>query len=286
MQQRILFLLLLTMIAIPGFGQNNPYAEDLSLTAPSKVVTPADTTKAVEPPVVSGTDAPSTTPEALVAENTLQDLINKLQAYVKAKNWKAAADALAHISKVTTDARDKKGNVLPGLFTQMTTGGLDQARIDALKGRFTSLKNQMYLEGAAAMVREGRNFEDYNTSKGPGGGNVACAWLMSKVLQAAGMVPAGWMEPGALALTQRLVKEFKWKKVPSTGGPNKGSITAKSMKPGDIIFWDPSDHVGVYLGDGMAMSNSSSAHVGTIHPVSGYYDGWKPRFVVRPPGGA
>ncbi|MBP7635320.1 C40 family peptidase [Candidatus Ozemobacteraceae bacterium] len=225
----------------------------------------------------------SATPEARKAHDTIDQIIAQLETYLKSGDYKRSSEAVAYLDKLTKDTKSGK-TVKPGLLSQMTKGGVVSTRVDEIRGRIASLKNQLYSECSAKMIAAGRQFEGYSSKTGPGGGDVACAWLMTKVLRAAGMVPAGWEELGALNLTRRLMKEFGWAKVPSTGNPDSGKTQTSLMKPGDVIFWSPSDHVGVYLGNGMCMSNSSSRHLGAIHPVAGYYDGWIPRYVVRPPG--
>ncbi len=225
----------------------------------------------------------SATPEARKAHDTIEQILVQLETYLKSGDYKRSSEAVAYLDKLNKDTKSGK-TLKPGLLSQMTKGGVVSGRIDEIRGRIASLKNQLYSECSAKMVAAGRQFEGYSSKSGPGGGNVACAWLMSKVLRAAGMVPPGWEELGALNLTRRLTKEFGWAKVPSTGNPDSGTTKTSLMKPGDVIFWSPSDHVGVYLGNGMCMSNSSSKSHGAIHPVAGYYDGWIPRYVVRPPG--
>ncbi|HOY69090.1 MAG TPA: NlpC/P60 family protein [Candidatus Ozemobacteraceae bacterium] len=251
-----------TQVAIPTFEQNNDFGPE---------------------PAAPADPLSSATPEARKAHDTADNILDQLETYLKNRDYKKSSEAIAYINKLSRDTKTGK-TLTPGLFTSMTRGGVGVSRINELKGRLASLKNQLYAECSAKMVEAGRQFEGYNSSSGPGGGNVACAWLMTKVLRAAGMVPPGWEELGALNLTRRMMKEFGWAKVPSTGNPDSGKMKTALMQPGDIIFWSPSDHVGVYLGNGMCMSNSSSKHRGAIHPVAGFYDGWIPRYVVRPPG--
>jgi len=249
-------------IAIPSFEQQNDFGPE---------------------PAAPSDPLASATPDARQAHNTIDQVLAQLERYVKSGDVKKSSEAVAYINKLSKDTKNGK-TVTPGLFSKMTKGGVDGGLVNALRGRLASLKNQLYSDCAAKMVASGRKLEGYDSSTGPGGGNVACAWLMTKVLRAAGMVPPGWEELGALSLTRRMVKEFGWAKVPANGNPDSGKIKTSLMQPGDIIFWSPSDHVGVYLGNGMCMSNSSSKHRGAIHPVAGFYDGWIPRYVVRPPG--
>ncbi|HNV70281.1 MAG TPA: NlpC/P60 family protein [Candidatus Ozemobacteraceae bacterium] len=282
MRTFIIFLVIFWCSPIPAFCQTNPYA-DQPVTMPTAVpIGVSDAAVMPELPVTPANPLASATPDAMTAHDKLQDNLALFKNLLKAGKYREASIVLGRIQDDAKDVTDKKTKrVFPGTWRKMKEGFIDQSRIDELKGTLASLKNQMYAECVAKMLKEARNHEGVSSKEGPGGGTVACAWMVSKVLRAAGMVPAGWEELGALALTQRMVKEQNWKKVT----PGKGKPMTKAlMKPGDIVFWDPSDHVGVYLGDGMAFSNSSSDREGKIHPVSGYYDGWVPRFTVRPPG--
>lgn len=276
---------LIVFCLAPAWAQN-PFTGKVDSTAISnEIQIPTfEQSNAVGPePTPPGDPLASATPEARTAHDTVEKILAQLEAYLKSGDFKRSAEAVAYLDKLCKDTKTGK-TTKPGLLSLMKKGGVAASRMDAVRGRIASLKNQLYSESAARMVAAGRQFDGYSSKKGPGGGNIACAWLMTKVLRAAGMVPPGWEELGALQLTRRLMSEFGWAKVPSTGNPDSGKIQTALMKPGDVIFWSPSDHVGVYLGNGMCMSNSSSAHHGAIHPVAGYYDGWIPRYVVRPPG--
>ena len=41
-------------------------------------------------------------------------------------------------------------------------------------------------------------------------------------------------------------------------------------QPGDLIVWGRNKHIGIYLGDGMAVSTLVNPHGVKIHPVTGY----------------
>jgi hypothetical protein len=280
---------LLVSVALPA---QTPYSDDATIKIPA-AASSGQTTAGPEPiipdylPVKPTNPLASATLVGISAHDQLKDILDKLNAYMKAKDFKKAGEAIRYVEQMAADTTTGKGKAkksVPGLMSRMVSGGVDASRVNELRGKLSGIKKQVYSTMTARLLESAREHEGFDTRKGPGGGNVSCAWLMSIVLRAAGMVPAGWNENGAVALTQRLQKEYAWQKFPSTGKPGGKSMPASQMKPGDIVYWDPSDHVGVYLGDGMAMSNSSSDHEGTIHPVSGYYSGWVPRYVVRPPG--
>lgn len=286
MWRRMIAVSLLALCVSPGWAQNPFTGNKVDTTTPQleiKIPTFEQINARGPEPAVIADPLASATPEARKAHDTIDQILAQLEEYLKKGDYKRSSEAVAYLNKLSKDTKSGK-TTTPGLLTQMTKGGVGTGRIYEIRGRIASLKNQLYSECAAKMVAAGRKFDGYKSSSGPGGGDVACAWLMSKVLCAAGMVPAGWEELGALNMTRRLMKECGWAKVPTTGNPDSGKIKSSLMQPGDVIFWSPSDHVGVYLGNGMCMSNSSSKHHGAIHPVAGYYDGWIPRYVVRPPG--
>lgn len=212
------------------------------------------------------------TPEAQASWENYSALVAKLEGYLAAKDYEKAAIASRYIKRVA-----------PGMQLQMKSGGIDAADIQRLEQRVTEADRQMTGLGAQRLVETAKGYNGFSTRSGPGGGNVACAWLVSIILRATGLVPAGWNDNVANDLVARLVREFGWAKIPSDGREYSGSVSSSRMLPGDIVFWSPSEHVGVYLGEGMVLSNSSGRARGAIHPVSGYYDGWIPRFVVRPP---
>ena len=51
---------------------------------------------------------------------------------------------------------------------------------------------------------------------------------------------------------------------------NQGKADKIEGKPGDLIVWGRNKHVGIYLGDGMAVSALVNPHGVSIHPVKGY----------------
>ncbi len=274
----------LVFFTVPAWAQSNPFD-----TAPESVITvttPLSTFNAIASEPIAPLDPlASATEDGRLAERAASAMIDVLKDNVKKRDVAAIAKSFRFFETVKTVIKDKKKVVVDaGVWQRMKDGGVDQSRIDYLKGMYASYRSQVYGELTSKLVGAARDFEGYSSAKGPGGGNVSCAWLVSRVLRKAGIVSETWDEWGALNLTQRLVREFGFTKVPSTGKAASGVMKASAMKPGDIVFWSPNEHVGVYLGNGMVMSNSSSEHEGKIHPVAGYYNGWVPRFVVRPPG--
>ncbi len=284
MRKLLLFLVLSLAASISWAG---PFDEDSVQTGGQTGVTTIPTHEQTliptPEPKVPADGLASATPDGRAATGQLKSLLEKFREYLAAKDYKRASEAAAYITRLTRDSGTGK-NLKPGIYSRMNAGGVHPSVVNELKGGISGTKSQMYSEMSAAILKAANTHKGYDTSKGPGGGDVACAWFTSIVLRAAGVVPAGWNENVAVNLSRRLVKEMGWSKVPPNGNPDSGKIKKTSMKPGDIVFWSPSDHVGIYLGNGMALSNSSSDAESKIHPVAGYYDGWVPRYVVRPPG--
>ena len=52
----------------------------------------------------------------------------------------------------------------------------------------------------------------------------------------------------------------------------RGLVTTDQSKavPGDLIIWGANKHIGIYLGDGMAISALVNPYGVKIHPVKGY----------------
>ncbi|MFZ2956721.1 MAG: NlpC/P60 family protein [Candidatus Ozemobacteraceae bacterium] len=264
--------------AVQPFDEENIVVPVTKATVDAVAVSPAS--MSVEPVPIRDPLA-SATADARGAYTQLEALMNTLKTQLVNHDYKKAALSMQYIDKQLKD-RKEKGQPVQGLMSRMKSGSVDISGINKLQGKLSSLKGQNYSEMVAALLKAARDNEGMDSSNGPGGGDVACAWFVSAVLRAAGLVPKGWEELTAETLTVRMNKEMGWNKVKA----GKSEMPASAMKPGDIVFWSPNEHVGVYLGNGMAISNSSSAHVSFIHPVSGYYDGWVPRYVMRPPGKA
>lgn len=275
------FLMCLLLLATSSVARaQSPFGESnqIKIDPPRPVINvPESEPLPIVDPLASANE------DALAAHESFEALLAEARAALAAKDFKKTAQLLSQLNKSASDQGTAGGKV-EGFNSRMQNGGISPWHVRELLAKASSLNTQMNSRMTAALLEQADAFVGYSTKKGPGKGNVACAWLMSKVLGAAGLVPGGWMEAGALRLTKRMEQEFGWRKVPANAPAKRGSMKTADMKPGDIIYWSPSDHVGIYLGDGMAMSNSSSAAKAHIHPASGYYAGWIPRFVVRPPG--
>lgn len=264
---------ILAILIFPAISAGIPAPFDGNRVDPNGVALSSDMTTTPEidlPDLPAG--VASATSDGRAAWETASALVAKLEGYLAAGQNDKALAASRYIQRV-----------LPEMTRRMNGGDVDADVIRSLEQRRAAVEKELGGMGAARLVETAKGFNGYSTRSGPGGGNVACAWLVSAILRSAGLVPAGWHDNVANDLVARLVREFNWSKVPPGGREYSGSVSTSQMMPGDVIFWSPSEHVGVYLGNGMALSNSSGRARAVIHPASGYYDGWIPRFVVRPP---
>jgi predicted chitinase len=96
------------------------------------------------------------------------------------------------------------------------------------------------------IYQSAKNAYGESTASGPGGGNVACAWEVSRVLKRAGITNVS--SDGV----PELVNQIK-----ATGG---AQIAASQAQPGDIVIAHDMAHVGVCMNAGctQVLSNSSS----------------------------
>lgn len=51
---------------------------------------------------------------------------------------------------------------------------------------------------------------------------------------------------------------------------SRGKADRENPQPGDLVVWGKFQHVGIYLGDGMAISTLTTKSGVKIHPVKGY----------------
>jgi cell wall-associated NlpC family hydrolase len=85
-----------------------------------------------------------------------------------------------------------------------------------------------------------------STRAGPGGGNVACAWAVNNVLARAGIPKLGANTNYVPSVEEAL----------RSGRGTR--VSAAEARPGDIVISPGQSHVGIYMGDGQVLSNSSS----------------------------
>ncbi|HAA27464.1 MAG TPA: hypothetical protein DCE56_06995 [Cyanobacteria bacterium UBA8553] len=99
-----------------------------------------------------------------------------------------------------------------------------------------------------AILTAALNLRGMSTAKGPGGGNQACAWMLNRVLEKAG-IPTLGENPN---LVTSLVEALK-------GGRGQRVSKAEALA-GDLVVAYGEDHIGVGLDDGCkrVLSNSSS----------------------------
>jgi cell wall-associated NlpC family hydrolase len=56
---------------------------------------------------------------------------------------------------------------------------------------------------------------------------------------------------------------FKWFK-------NQGKVSRENPQLGDLVVWGNNQHIGIYIGDGMAISTLVTRRGVAVHPVRGY----------------
>jgi len=99
--------------------------------------------------------------------------------------------------------------------------------------------NQRVLQAAEAL-------RGMSTRNGPGGGNVACAFAVNKVLARAGLPTLG-ANPNYVPSLEDSLRSGRGRQV-----------SPSEARPGDIVVSPGQAHVGIYLGEGRVLSNSSS----------------------------
>lgn len=50
----------------------------------------------------------------------------------------------------------------------------------------------------------------------------------------------------------------------------RGLVSTSNPRPGDLVVWGRAEHIGIYLGDGKAISALVNPHGVTVHPVKGW----------------
>jgi len=99
--------------------------------------------------------------------------------------------------------------------------------------------NQRVMQAAAEL-------RGMSTRNGPGGGNVACAFAVNKVLARAGLPTLG-ANPNYVPSLEDSLRSGRGRQV-----------SPSEARPGDIVVSPGQAHVGIYLGEGRVLSNSSS----------------------------
>ncbi len=97
------------------------------------------------------------------------------------------------------------------------------------------------------ILKAAEGFSPKSTADGPGGGNVACAWAMNIVLKNAIGRTIGSNTNSVTLIVAAL-----------EGG--EGTLVQRGQEqPCDLVISPNGHHIGVYLGSGKVLSNSSSA---------------------------
>lgn len=50
----------------------------------------------------------------------------------------------------------------------------------------------------------------------------------------------------------------------------RGRVSRTNPRPGDLVVWGANEHLGIYIGDGLAISTLTTRRGISIHPVKGY----------------
>lgn len=142
--------------------------------------------------------------------------------------------------------------VTPSVLTPPPGGGCDR-NIGCWNSNGTVLTNEETIALAASQ------YQGTNTSAGPDGGNLACAWAVNNILNNVGIPPIdGNSVP---SMEQQL-------------NAGRGTLEDQSgAQPGDLVFFGGLSHVGVCMNVGctQALSNSSSnaTFTNTMPPSTG-----------------
>lgn len=111
--------------------------------------------------------------------------------------------------------------------------------LGAMAGVMAGGKNQ-------AIMQALRSFFGQSSREGPDGGNLACAWMVNKVLRSAVGTQVG-DNPNYVPSVEADLRRGKGRQVP-----------ASQAQAGDIVISGDTGHIGFYIGNGKVLSNSSS----------------------------
>jgi len=111
--------------------------------------------------------------------------------------------------------------------------------LGAMAGVMAGDKNQ-------AIMQALRTFFGQSSREGPDGGNLACAWMVNRVLRSSVGTQVG-DNPNYVPSVEADLKRGKGRRVP-----------VNQAQPGDIVISGDTGHIGFYIGNGKVLSNSSS----------------------------
>ncbi|MEA5603715.1 glycoside hydrolase family protein [Nostoc sp. UHCC 0252] len=105
----------------------------------------------------------------------------------------------------------------------------------------------------------------FDTTAGPGKGNIACVWAVNRVLEKAN-IPNPWGNSDAVAVAQSNLESGKGIK-----------INSNEAAPGDIAIWNRpgGQHIGIVLGDKIISNSSSKRRFLWESPASSYENFYK-----------
>ena len=99
-----------------------------------------------------------------------------------------------------------------------------------------------------AIATTAASLHGMSTVEGPDHGNEACAWMVNRVLKTAGIATLG-DNPDYVPSLKIALEAGRGNLVPS-----------QEAKSGDLVLAYEEKHIGIYLGEGRVLSNSSSRH--------------------------
>ncbi len=209
-----------------------------------------------EKPVIN----PAITPENRNSDLELLGLLLRLLANKDSQNTgNTGLEARTPAATAGSDANptEQKYNLLGQLFALLLGRGQSNQGVNRLSE--TGALHNTGLPPRAGSVATGPinsqiaqaalNSKGMSTANGPGGGNVACAWVVDKVLKQQG-INLGAENPNSVVSTEKALK-------------SKGQqISASEVQAGDIVVTTgpngKRNHIGIAMGNGKVLSNSSS----------------------------
>ena len=120
---------------------------------------------------------------------------------------------------------------------------------------------------SARVFQAATEMRGFNTSRGPGGGRLACAWTVNQVLHHAGIAPIG-SNPNYVPAVDASLQAGRGR-----------LVTVDQAEPGDIIIARHDQHIGICLTArcSQVISNSSS-HASFSWVTNSRFDGFYDRY--------
>ncbi len=140
----------------------------------------------------------------------------------------------------------KRSGALPDAATYRSGPSRNQSALQQQAAQSISTNPPEAGSINARVAEATRNYMGTSTVRGPDGGNLACAWSVNNILANAGIKKVG----------------SNTNYVPSVEAALKGGrgtqINIKDARPGDVVIFPNSHHIGIAMGEGRVANNSSS----------------------------